>query len=374
MFIRLRENETMRRVTTVGRLEGIVGKAPRIVLMKETHSLDEGCRSILANAPIAGIGFQDQDGLPHTTLIGGAPGFARVESPTRLSFELPEDRPVPVKGGAVSFVFLVPGIGETLRLNGSVVGHSGARVAIELCEAFVHCARCILRSGLWRDVRTDPAQPSAESAISRVGDAPGPLVDAAVAGFLASSHFAFISSWDADGASDTTPKGDPPGFMRILDGHTLALPDRRGNKRADTAHNLLTCDRISLAALAPGRVELLHVRGTAHLTDDPALLSTMALRDKAPHLAFIVDVEHAEITANEALRTSNVWDRSVHADPGGPPDMNRVATEHIAANEARGATATMARTLSRGIAASPPKLVRRVMDRAYRKQLEDEGY
>ncbi len=363
----------MRRVTTVESLEGIVGKAPQIVLMKETHSLDEGCRSILANAAIAGLGFQDQDGLPRTTLIGGAPGFARVESPTRLSFELPEDRPVPVKGGAVSFVFLVPGIGETLRLNGAVVGHSGARVTVDLREAFVHCARCILRSGLWEGARTDP-QPSAESAISRAGDAPGPLADAAVTGFLASSHFAVISSWNADGSSDTSPKGDPAGFMRILDGHTLALPDRRGNKRADTAHNLLTCDRISLAALAPGRTELLHVSGTAHLTDDAALLSTMALRDKAPHLAFIVDVEHAEITANEALRRSNMWDRSAHADPAGPPDMNRVATEHIAANEARGATAAMARMLSKGLAASPPKLVRRVMDRAYRKQLEDEGY
>ena len=374
MFIPPCANEMMQRVTTVESLEAIVGKTPRIVLMKETHRLDEGCRSILANASIAGLGFQDQDGLPWTTLIGGAAGFARVESPTRLSFELPEDRPVPVKGGAVSFLFLVPGIGETLRLNGSVTGHSGSRVVIDLREAFVHCARCILRSGLWEGARTDPAQPSAKSAIARAGYAPGPLADAAVAGFLASSHFALISSWAADGASDTSPKGDPPGFMRILDGHTLALPDRRGNKRADTAHNLLSCDRISLAALAPGRGELLHVSGTAHLTDDAALLSTMALRDKPPHLAFIVDVEHAEITANEALRTSNMWDRSAHADPAGPPDMNRVATEHIAANEARGATATMARTLSRGLAMSPPKLVRRVMDRAYRKQLEDEGY
>ena len=364
----------MRRVTTVEALEGIVGKAPRIVLMKETRTLDEGCRSILANAPIAAFGFRDPDGLPWTTLIGGAAAFARVESPSRLSFELPEDRPVPVKGGAVSFLFLVPGIGETLRLNGAVTERSGRRAVIDLGEAFVHCARCILRSGLWEGVRADPGQPSAESVMPHAGNAPGPLSDTAVSGFLASSHFAVISSWDADGAGDTSPKGDPAGFMRILDGHTLALPDRRGNKRADTAHNLLTCERISLAALAPGRAELLHVSGTAHLTDDTALLSTMALRGKAPHLAFIVDVAHAEITANEALRTSNLWDRSAHADPAGPPDMNRVAAEHIAANEAHGATAAIARTLSRGLAASPPKLIRRVLGRAYRKQLEDEGY
>ena len=100
----------------------------------------------------------------------------------------------------------------------------------------------------------------------------------------------------------------------------------------------------------------------------------MALRDKPPHLALIVSVERAEIRVNEAIRISNVWDRSAHVEPAGAPDMNRIATGHIAANQARGATAAMARTLSRGIAASPPKLVRRVMDHAYRKQLEDEGY
>jgi predicted pyridoxine 5'-phosphate oxidase superfamily flavin-nucleotide-binding protein len=215
----------------------------------------------------------------------------------------------------------------------------------------------VLRSGLWEE-------PKRESEIPRDS----------VAGFLASSHFAVVSTWDAAGAGDTSPRGDPPGFLRLLDDRTLAIPDRRGNKRADTAHNLLTCDRLSLAALAPGRDEVLQVSGTAYLTDDTALLSTMALRQKAPHLALVVSVEHAEIKANEAVRSSRIWDRSTHVDAGGPPDMNRIATGHIAGNQAPGVGAAMARTLSRGLAASPPKLVRRIMDRAYRKQLEDEGY
>ena len=359
----------MRKLTTVESLEAIIGKTPQIVLMKETHTLDDGCRSVLASSPLAGFGFRDQNGLPRTTLVGGVPGFARVDSPTRLSLELPDDGSAPVNGGGVSFVFLVPGIGETLRLNGSVTKRSGTSAIIDLQEAYVHCARCILRSGLWEGVRPGRPEPPI-----RDGDTRGPLTDDAVAGFLASSHFAVVSSWNASGSSDTSPKGDPPGFLRILDGYTLAIPDRKGNKRADTAHNLLTCDRISLAALSPGRDEVLHVSGTAHLTDDPALLSTMALRDKPPHLALLISVERAEIRANEALRRSKLWDRSSRVEPAGTPDMNRIAMDHIAANQARGATAAMARTLSKGMAAAPAGLVRRVLGRAYRKQLKDEGY
>ena len=363
----------MHKVMTVESLEAIIGTAAQIVLMKETHTLDEGCRSVLANAPIAGLGFRDHDGFPRTTLVGGVPGFARVDSPTRLSFDLPDDHPGPAKRGGVSFVFLLPGIGETLRLNGSVAERSDTTVVVDLQGAYVHCARCILRSRLWEDVGFDPAAPTVESPIRHNGLTPGRLADAAVAGFLASSHFAVVSSWDASGSGDTSPKGDPPGFMRILDSQTLAIPDRRGNKRADTLHNLLTCDQISLAALAAGRDELLHMRGTAYMTDDPALLSTMAMREKPPHLALIVRVERAEIMTNEAVGMSRMWDRSAHVDPT-RADMNRVAVQHIANNKAPGAKAAMARTLSRGLAASPPELGRRVIDLAYRKELKDEGY
>ena len=349
----------MRRVTTAESLEAIIGKAPRIVRMKETQALDEGCRSVLASSPIAGFGFRaENDGLSQTTLVGGAAGFARIDSETRFTLELPDERSVPVNGGGVSFVFLVPGIGETLRVNGIAAERCGTFLTIELREAYVHCARCILRSGLWSGVRPDAA--------AVTGDA--------VADFLSASPFVFVSSWSGDGSSDTSPRGDPPGFIRILDGHTLAIPDRRGNKRADTLHNLLTCDRISLAALSPGRDEILHLSGTAHPSDDPALLASMALRGKPPHLALVVSVERAEIRASEALRVSRFWDRSGRDEPAGAPDMNRIATDHIAANETRGAAAAVARTLSRGIAAAPAGLIRRVMDRAYRRQLEDEGY
>lgn len=363
----------MRKVTTAEGLEAIVGTPRQMVLMKQIDALDDGCRSVLANAPIAGFGFRDNEGIARTTLIGGVLGFARVDSPTRVSFDLRVDQPGPVAGGGVSLVFLLPGIGETLRLNGSVAERSDTSVVIDLEEAFVHCARSILRSGLWDDVRTDLTAARVESLPERDDGTAGPLAGAAVAGFLASSPFVAVSSWDAEGSSDTSPRGDRPGFLRVLDSQTLALPDRRGNQRADTFRNVLACDRISLAAVIPGRDDVLHMSGTAYVTDDPALLSTMAVGEKPPQAALIVRVERADIVANEAVRMSMIWRRSAHIDPSGVPDLMGLAAQHLASNKARGAKASITRALTKGLAAAP-KLMRRAIDLGYRKELEDEGY
>ena len=363
----------MREVTNAESLEAIVGARRQTVLMKSIDSLDDGCRSVLASAPIAGFGFRDREGVPRTTLVGGVAGFARVDSPTRVSFDLRADQPGPATGEGVSLVFLLPGVGETLRLNGSVAERSDTGVVIDLEEAFVHCAKCILRSRLWEDVRMDSATPRVDSPIGDDDEPTGPLADAAVAGFLATAPFVAVSSWDAAGSGDTSPKGDRPGFIRVLDSRTLAIPDRKGNQRTDTFHNLLTCDQISLAAIVPGRDDVLHMRGTAYVTDDPALLSTMAVGEKPPKAALIARVEHAEVEANDAVRMSRMWDRSAHVDPSRVPDLMQLGARHLANNNARGAKASMTRAVSKGLAASP-KLLRRGVDRGYRKELEDEGY
>ena len=338
----------MRKVTTVAAVEAMIGTPPAMVLNKATAAFDDGCRDVLAHAAVAGFGYRDDDGVPHTTIVGGAPGFARAETPTRLSFSLPDGVPRPV--GGASLVFLLPGVGETLRVSGSVTGVSGSRVTLGLHEAWVHCARCVLRSGLWREAHGEP--------------------DGTLPGFLAASPFALVSSWDGEGHGTTSPKGDPPGFVRVIDEHTLAIPDRRGNKRADTFRNLMTCDEVALAALVPGRADVLHVSGRAYVSDDPALLSTMALKGKPPHAALVIHVDRAEVRANEALRASRLWDRSAHVDPARAPDLMAVAARHLADNKA---TTSVTRVMAKGLAATSG-LARRAVDAGYRKELRDEGY
>jgi predicted pyridoxine 5'-phosphate oxidase superfamily flavin-nucleotide-binding protein len=203
----------------------------------------------------------------------------------------------------------------------------------------------------------------------------GPLRRPGVAEFLAASPFLALSTWDSSGGSDTSPRGDRQAVARILDSRTLVMPDRRGNKRADTLHNLLQDDRLSFAALVTGRSGVLHVRGRGAITDDPALLETMALRGIPPHAALLIDVEHAEVAGNHTVARSGLWTPGAHIDRGTVPDLVALAGAHLAANSANAEGGPPA-LLLRIVQAIPGmnRLLRLVMNRAYRFGLRKEGY
>jgi len=353
-----------RRLTTVDEVETIIGRPAPMVMLKQISALDEGCRAILARCPIAAFGYRDAGGTSRTTFLGGTPGFTRVRSPTRISFRLPEPGE---PHGPVSLFFLLPGVGEILRVNGTVAPRKNAETTVDIEEAYVHCAQAVLRSRLWQPPA--PAGPAVEI----TGD--GPLGRPGVAEFLAAAPFLALSTWDCAGGSDTSPRGDRQAVARILDSHTLVIPDRKGNKRADTLHNLLQDDRLSFAALVPGRSGVLHVRGRGAITDDPALLETMALRGMPPNAALFIDVEHAEVTGNDPVARSRLWTPGAHLDRGAVPDLMALAGEHLAANAANAAGAPPA-FLLRAIGAIPgmTRLMRVVMNRAYRSGLRKEGY
>ena len=346
--------------TTVADIDAIIGTPPKMISLKVTSALDDGCREVFAAAPAAALGIRDTAGVPRTMLVGGTAGFARAESKNRLSLPIPDGAPLPALGTGASMVFLIPGLGETFRLNGTAAGTSDGRVAIDMTEAYMHCARCMLRSKLWTAVPDSP--PTAPPV-----PADGPLSTPGVAAFLASSPFAAISSRDGEERADTSPRGDGPGFLHLLDGATIALPDRRGNKRADTLRNLMTCPDVSLAALLPGSDQVLHLTGTAEVSTDPELLATMALRDKPPHAAIVVHVEHADLRQTAVANV--LWNGP--RDPEHLPDLTGIAAAHVAANTEGGRAA---RLLGRGLAAAPGALTRRAMDASYRSALRDEGY
>ncbi|MGW6441731.1 2Fe-2S iron-sulfur cluster-binding protein [Lentzea sp. NPDC055074] len=339
------ENNPSSRLSTVEGVEAVIGRPASLIMLKEIGALDAGCVDLLARSPIAGFGYRGADGVSRTTFVGGRPGFARVHSPTRISFETDGAE------GPASMVFLLPGVGETLRVNG-VVRQGGFDVE----QVYVHCAQAVLRSGLWQPPA--PAPPAPE-----VGD--GPLAAPGVADFLAAAPFLALSTWDSAGGADTSPRGEQGTVSRILDGRTLLIADRRGNKRADTLHNLLQDDRISFAALVPGRTGVVHVRGRATITADPALLEPLSLKGIPPHAALLVDVESAELSANDAVTRSRLWTAALPADV---PDMMALGSRHLASNVRRGGFLFKIADLV------PARWMRAVMNVAYRSGLRKEGY
>jgi PPOX class probable FMN-dependent enzyme len=126
--------------------------------------------------------------------------------------------------------------------------------------------------------------------------------------FIAHSPLAMMATADAAGRADCSPRGDYPGFVKVLDKRTLAIPDRPGNKLADSFTNLADNDGIGLLFVIPGMRETLRVNGRGYVTDEPGVLIRMRTEAKRPSLAIIVDVAEAYFHCGRALIRSRVWD------------------------------------------------------------------
>ncbi|MGX1849805.1 MSMEG_1061 family FMN-dependent PPOX-type flavoprotein [Streptomyces sp. NPDC055299] len=131
--------------------------------------------------------------------------------------------------------------------------------------------------------------------------------------FIAHSPFLTMATADAAGRADCSPRGDYPGFVKVLDAHTLAIPDRPGNKIADSFRNLAENDGIGLVFLIPGLPEMLRVNGRAYPTDEPDVLARMRTEAREPELALIVDVAEAYFHCGRALLRSRLWDPASQA-------------------------------------------------------------
>jgi len=125
--------------------------------------------------------------------------------------------------------------------------------------------------------------------------------------FIGRSPFLLIGTSGADGRIDMSPKGDPPGFVKVLDDKTLAIPDRLGNRRADTFSNLVVNPQIGLIFLIPGKQETLRVSGHAIIVRDLSVRETMAVSGKIPEFAVIVEVDQMFFHCAKCMIRSNLW-------------------------------------------------------------------
>jgi uncharacterized protein len=125
--------------------------------------------------------------------------------------------------------------------------------------------------------------------------------------FIARSPFVVVASSDAMGRVDVSPKGDPPGFVQVLDDKTIAIPERPGNRRADTFRNVLQNPQVGLIFLVPDKAETLRVSGTARIVRDAWLRERMTVSDRVPALALVVTVEEAFVHCTKCMVRSRMW-------------------------------------------------------------------
>ena len=147
--------------------------------------------------------------------------------------------------------------------------------------------------------------------------------------FIALSPFVLLSTASASGDCDVSPKGGPPGFVKVLDDHRLVIPDATGNRRLDGLQNLVENPRAGLLFLIPGMGETLRVNGAVTVSRDPDLLAGLPTGGRPAELALLVTVAEAYLHCAKALIRSSLWNPDTWADRSELPSAAAILSDHI---------------------------------------------
>ena len=150
-----------------------------------------------------------------------------------------------------------------------------------------------------RELSRQPSQRASNKVIDHVDDI--------CRRFIAACPFVMVASRGADGRMELSPKGDPAGFVAVLDEKTLAIPDRLGNHRLDTFENLLTHPDVALFFMIPGNGDTLRISGTGRIVRDSSLQARLAVNGKDPNLVLVVTVEEAFMHCPKCMIRSRLW-------------------------------------------------------------------
>ena len=153
-------------------------------------------------------------------------------------------------------------------------------------------------------------------------------LDAHCRAFIARSPFVLIATSGASGRADVSPKGDPPGFVQVLDEHRLVIPDRPGNRRLDGMRDLLENPHVGLLFLIPGLEETLRVNGRAWIVRDEEVLARCAVMGKPPTLGLGVYAEECFIHCAKAFKRAHLWQPGEWPDRTGLASPSEILVDH----------------------------------------------
>ncbi len=126
--------------------------------------------------------------------------------------------------------------------------------------------------------------------------------------WIAASPFCLMGTSDESGQCDVSPKGDPAGFVHIIDERTIAIPERIGNRRADSFHNILENGQVGLLFLIPGRGDTLRINGSAKLASDGPFFDSLIVKGHRPAFALIVSIDEVFFHCSKAFLRSELWE------------------------------------------------------------------
>jgi uncharacterized protein len=151
--------------------------------------------------------------------------------------------------------------------------------------------------------------------------------------FIAACPFVIVASRGADGQIDVSPKGDPAGFVFVLDGKTLAIPDRLGNHRLDTFENLLVHPEIGLIFMIPGHGDTLRVSGTGKIVRDGSLQAQLAIDGRQPNLILVITIAEVFLHCPKCVLRSKLWSPEHWPDHSSLPSLAEAIVKHAKSGE-----------------------------------------
>ncbi|KZE69264.1 phosphohydrolase [Fictibacillus phosphorivorans] len=147
--------------------------------------------------------------------------------------------------------------------------------------------------------------------------------------FISKSPFLVLSTSDADGNCDSSPRGDAPGFVYVLDDQHLIIPDRPGNKRVDSMFNILSNPNIGLLFIIPGMGETMRINGEAAIIKDEDILMKMAVNGKSPQLGILVKVNQCYMHCGKAFKRSGLWEPESWNRKEELPSAAKILAAHV---------------------------------------------
>lgn len=166
--------------------------------------------------------------------------------------------------------------------------------------------------------------PSGRAAVKAI-----PKLDRHCRHFISLSPFLVLSTAGGDGTADVSPKGDPAGFVHVIDDNTIAIPDRPGNRRIDSLVNIIENPDVGVIFLIPGVRETLRVNGKAEISIDPALLAKMEVQGKPPITAIVIHVEQTFLHCAKSIIRSRIWDEDMKIDRKTLPSLSRMIADQV---------------------------------------------
>lgn len=329
-------------INTLTALRKVIGKTPPAIDLKVIDHLDESALRWLEVSPLMFAAFGDAATIS-VTLGGGVRGFASGDAKMLRVPANALDNPALARPGlGFGSLFLIPGVGETVRVNGRVDDVIDGEIRIIVEECYVHCAKALIRSDFW----------SAEPLEDNFSEAEA---------FVEASRFMALATVDVAGRADVSPKGDPSGSLARLHGDDLWFADRPGNRRVDSFRNIIAQPRIAAVLIVPGSHQVVTVSGSARLTADDAARTPFTVRDRKP--ALVIEIEDTALN----LRKSTALERTKPWPPAARPegiDPARMLVAHVKANKGKGLGAKLT-----GAAISIPGLIEKGLEKDYKSNL-----